>query len=101
DVYGIAAPQLPTYRIALKIQRFDSALGAYARIDALWSIRRSGGGDDDRVTCASTISESVTPGYAELADGHQRAIAAIAAAIAGSIRNAQQNHAALACPAKT
>ncbi|HWU69077.1 MAG TPA: PqiC family protein [Stenotrophobium sp.] len=98
DVYGIAAaPKLPTYRIALKVQRFDSALGAYARVDALWSIRDS---DNGRVTCASTVSEPVPPGYAELAAGHQRAIAAIAAAIAGSIRDARQDHASLACPDK-
>lgn len=100
DVHGIsAAPQLPTYQVALKILRFDSALGAYARVDALWSIRRSGK-DESSVTCASNISETIAPGYGELADGHQRAIAAIADAIANSIRTAQQQHAALACPAK-
>lgn len=87
DIHGLpnaAAPGLPTWRVGLKVQRFESALGGSARIDALWTLRRS---DDNGLllTCASSVSESVAPGYEALAEGHQRAVARIAGRIAAAI----------------
>jgi uncharacterized lipoprotein YmbA len=96
DVYGIAAtPGQATYTVKLRVQRFDSALGAYARIDTLWTIRTD---KDGAATCNSSASINVAPGYEELALGHQRALAQIADDIATSIRNARQSNSAPACP---
>ncbi len=100
DVAGLGRnTTLPVYRISLRVQRFDSAPGAYARIEAAWSIRSS---DGDAVVpvCSSSASIAVPPGYAELAQGHQQAIAQIAAEIASTLRNARNNKRDLACPSK-
>jgi uncharacterized protein len=97
DVHGLAnaiAPQgQPTWRIGVKVQRFESTLGGAARIDVLWTLRRS---DDKaaRLTCASSVSESVGPGYEALAEGHQRAVGEIAARIAAALSGG-----ATSCPA--
>jgi len=102
DVHGLSnavlppGQGLPTWRVNLKVQRFESALGTGARIDALWTLRRS----DDAgagLTCASSVSENVGPGYEALAEGHQRAVAEIAARIAGALGGAQNG--APRCPA--
>ena len=101
DIYGLpnAAQQsgVATWRISLKVQRFDSALGAYARIDALWTLRRA---DDNTVaaSCASSVSETVQPGYAALVEGHQRALSELAAQIAAGLATAQRGG-SLSCPA--
>jgi uncharacterized lipoprotein YmbA len=101
DVYGLAdASQQPgtvIWRIDLKVQRFDSALGAYARIDALWTLRRDGG-DAVAATCSSSVTETVAPGYEALVEGHQRALAELAGQIATGITAAQRG-AAAACAA--
>ncbi len=101
DVHGLSSVPangqgLPTWRVKLKVLRFESALGASARIDALWTLRR---GDDmaAALTCASSASESVGPGYEALAEGHQHAVAELAARIAGALGTAQNG--AARCPA--
>jgi uncharacterized lipoprotein YmbA len=102
DVYGLpaaaaGAQQPPLYLVDVKVQRFESALGAYARIDALWSVHRSG--EPPGQVCSGSVSQPVGPGYDALAQGHQRALAALAEQIAGGIAAAAQSHAAPACPA--
>jgi uncharacterized lipoprotein YmbA len=99
DVSGLSgaasAKGLPVWRIDLKVQRFESVLGAQARIDALWTIRRNG--DTAAVlTCASSVTENLAPGYAALAEGHQRALAVLTGRIAAAISGAQQGTAV--CP---
>lgn len=97
DVAGFAKDGgTPTYRVSLRVQRFDSAPGAYARIDALWSVRALGN-DAAAPVCSSSASVTVSPGYAELAQGHQQALAKIAGDIAASIRIAQASGKAPAC----
>ncbi|MGH8456414.1 MAG: PqiC family protein [Stenotrophobium sp.] len=99
DVYGLAAqPGVPTYRIKLNVRRFDSALGVYARIDAVWTVRS---GDSPGPACSSSVSETVAPGYAALAEGHQRALAQIAGDIAASILSARKSGTAPVCAAKS
>ena len=101
DVYGLpgggTAPGMPVWRINVKVQRFESALGAYARIDTVWTLRRAG---DQAIalTCGSSISESVQPGYPALVEGHQRAVAQLAAQIAAGLGAAQQGGGS-GCPA--
>ncbi len=103
DVYGLpngvaAAGQGPaTWRISVKVQRFESSLGAYARIDALWSLRRAGD-SAAALTCGSSVAEAVQPGYAALVEGHQRALAELAGQIAAGLAAAQRGGGA-ACPA--
>jgi hypothetical protein len=85
DVHGLAhAPATPVYRIRIEVRRFDSWPGRHALIDADWTIRS----DAERavVTCASHASEDVEPGYDALVQGHQRAVARIAADIATVLR---------------
>jgi len=102
DVYGLPNSMAPkgqgpmTWRISVKVQRFESALGAYARIDALWSLRRVGD-NPIAVTCSSSVSETVQPGYPALVEGHQRAVADLAAQIAAGLGAAQQGGAPV-CP---
>jgi uncharacterized lipoprotein YmbA len=86
DVHGLAnaTEGLPTWHIGVKVQRFESVLGGSARIDALWTLRR-GGDTAPRLTCASSVTESVGPGYEALAEGHQQAVAEIAGRIAAAI----------------
>jgi len=99
DVYGLsnagAEKGVVTWRISVKVQRFESALGAYARIDALWTLRRS---NDNAIaaTCSSSLSENVEPGYAALVEGHQRALSDLAGQIAAGLASAQQG--GLRCP---
>jgi uncharacterized lipoprotein YmbA len=85
DVHGLAhPPAIPIYRIQFEIRRFDSWPGRHALIEADWNIR----GDADRTlaSCTSEASENVEPGYDALVQGHQRAIAHIAADVAAVLR---------------
>lgn len=101
DIAGFGRnPSTPIYRINLRVQRFDSAPGAYARIDALWSVRSSGS-DSATAVCSSSANVSVGSGYAALAQGHQKAIAQIADEIAVSIRTARSASKGPSCPAST
>jgi hypothetical protein len=98
DIDGMQpTPGMPIYRIKLKIGRFESALGAYARLEALWTVQRDGEAKQ-AITCSSALSETVAPGYAALAEGHQRAAAAIAQQIAQAVRAMADGKSAAACP---
>jgi uncharacterized lipoprotein YmbA len=94
DVAGATpAAGVPTYRIKLVVQRFDSSLGARASIEAISTIRDAGGTAPPLV-CSHRASEVAAAGYEQLAEAHQRAVAAIAAQIATAIRGLQAGHAA-------
>jgi hypothetical protein len=96
DVYGLAHPPgVPVYGIQIDVRLFDSWPGRHAQIQADWSVR--GTGEAALVTCTSTASEDVTAGYDALVQGHQRAIARIAADIAATVRGIGAGSAA-ACP---
>ena len=64
DVAGFTpGKDVPVYRVSLRVQRFDSSPGAYARIDALWSIRPLNS-EDQAAVCSSSatiVSASVNP----------------------------------------
>lgn len=98
DVAGLGRNnKMPIYRIHLRVQRFDSVPGSYARIDALWSIRTSPI-EAAVATCSSSASVAATADYANLVQGHQQALSKIATDIAKSIRDAQTLKTAIACP---
>jgi uncharacterized lipoprotein YmbA len=86
---------IPTYRIKVVVQRFDSSLGARASIEAISTVRDAGGAAPALV-CSHRASEAAGAGYENLAEAHQRAVAAIAAQIATAIRGLQAGTASCA-----
>ncbi|MYM65756.1 hypothetical protein GTP45_02770 [Pseudoduganella sp. FT55W] len=85
DVFRTPTPdKAPVYRISTNIQRFESAPGRYALIDAVWSVRLVG--STQVHTCRSVAQETVSAGYDELVAGHRRAIARISTDIAKTVR---------------
>lgn len=95
DVTGLPAGSKPVLRIKLDLRRFDSQPGEYALIDAAWSVRQLKG--DAVLACTSRIREPVGAGYDALVGGHQRALAQLAAQIAGVAPRLAAGQAA-ACP---
>jgi uncharacterized lipoprotein YmbA len=98
DLSGMAAGDKPRLRIKLDVRRFDSAPGAYTLIDAAWSVRAASGHPPATLACTTRVRETVGPGYPALVQGHQRAIAQIAARIATAARALAEGQKA-ACPA--
>lgn len=91
DTYRTPRPEGATvYRITVNVQRFESAPGERATIDAAWSVVRSS--DSLTLTCRSSATEQIGSGYPALADGHRRALASIASRIAQGVRE-EQGHA--------
>ncbi len=80
------ADGIPTYRIKLAVQRFESLLGKRALIDAISTIREAGG-TSPALVCSHHASERARAGYAGLAEAHQRALASIAKQVAASVRS--------------
>lgn len=82
DISGLPATGKPVLRVRVDLRRFDSVPGDYALIEATWSLHALNGGAT--LACTSRISEPVGAGYDALVAGHQRALAALAAQIAGA-----------------
>jgi len=98
DMSGMPAGDSPRLRIKLEVRRFESAPGAQAYIEGAWSVRAPRGKDSAVLACVSRVGESVGPGYAALVEGHQRAVARIAAQIAAAARALSAGQAP-SCPA--
>ena len=97
DVYRSAAPKGSTlYRIGADVQRFESRPGAYALVDAVWSVRRLDEGEIQ--TCRSVFQEPVGLGHDALVAGHRAALAKLSATIAAAVRG-QAAGAVPTCPA--
>ncbi|MCW8808138.1 MAG: PqiC family protein [Rhodanobacter sp.] len=82
----------PVLRIKLDLRRFDSQPGDYALIEGSWSVRVLHATPERALACSSRVREAVGPGYDALVQGHQRAIATLAAqivAVARSLANAE------------
>ena len=85
DVFRTPTPdKAPVYRISTNVQRFESAPGQYALIDAVWSVRLVG--STQVLTCRSVAQETVGAGYDELVAGHRRAVARIGVDISKAVR---------------
>jgi uncharacterized lipoprotein YmbA len=85
DVFRTPTPETaPVYRISTNVQRFESALGQYALVDAVWSVRLVG--STKVLTCRSVANETVAGGYDALVAGHRRAVARVGADISKAIR---------------
>jgi hypothetical protein len=87
DIAGVTpADNVPTYRIKLAVHRFESELGKRAVIEAVATVRDASGSGSPLV-CSLAATEHASEGYAGLAEAHQRALAAIATAVAASVRS--------------
>jgi hypothetical protein len=76
----------PDYQVLVDVQRFDSALGEAATIDALWTVRRAAGGDPK--SGRSHVREPTGgAGFDALVAAHSRALARVSQDIAGAIRS--------------
>ena len=73
------------YRAAIEVQRFDSAPGGAATLDAVWTVSRTKDGKSQ--TGRTTVREP-TPdkGYDALAAAHSRALARLSRDIAEAVR---------------
>jgi uncharacterized lipoprotein YmbA len=87
DLSGLPGSGQPLLRIKLDLRRFDSQPGGQALIEGAWSVRVLHGAHPATLSCTSLVSEPVGPGYPALVQGHQRAIARIAAQIAAAGRS--------------
>jgi uncharacterized lipoprotein YmbA len=86
DASGVPGNDRPRLRIKLDVRRFDSQPGGYALLAGTWNMRVVNGTHADAVTCASSVRETVGPGYPALVQGHQQAIATLATQMAGVAR---------------
>ncbi len=85
DVFGSPHPEnVPVYRIAVNVRRFESWPGSHAVLDAVWSVRSLR--TQTVATCHTVRTETVGSGYDALVAGHRRAIGQLADAIASTVR---------------
>src|SRR5450830_2035404 len=99
DVFRTPYPEkLPVYRISTNVQRFESVMGQYALIDAVWSVRQLS--SNKVVTCRTVANEKVGGGYDELVLGHRRAVQKIATDMSAVVRGFNSgNSGNSGCPA--
>ncbi len=98
DATGLPANDQPRLRIQLDVRSFDSQPGSYALLAGTWNVRMLNSPRPAAITCTSSVRETVGPGYAALVQGHQQAIAALAAHIAVVARALSAGQSAV-CPA--
>jgi uncharacterized lipoprotein YmbA len=80
----------PDYRITIEVQRFESIQGDAALVEAVWTVRKTAGGE---TRSGRTVARESVQGqdFDALAAAHSRAIAKMSADIAAAIR-AQAEH---------
>jgi uncharacterized lipoprotein YmbA len=73
------------YRALIEVQRFDSALGEAATLDAVWTVARPR--DGKAQTGRTTVREATTAGdHAAVAAAHSRALARMSRDIADAVQ---------------
>jgi len=76
---------VPDYRVAIDVQRFDSALGEAATLDAFWTVIRVKDGRSQ--TGRTSLREPTTaPGYDGVAAAHSRALERLSQDVADGVR---------------
>lgn len=84
DVFGSPHPEnVPIYRVAVNVRRFESWPGSRAVLDAVWSVRSLR--TQTVVTCHTVQTETVGTGYDALVAGHRRAVGQLADVIASTV----------------
>jgi hypothetical protein len=73
------------YRVAIEVQRFESAPGEVATLDAVWTVSRV---KDGKAQTGRTTARETTPekSYEALAAAHSRAVARLSQDIADAVR---------------
>jgi len=73
------------YRVAIEVQRFESAPGEASILDAVWTVSRTKDGKSQ--TGRTTVREvAADKGYDALASAHSRGLARLSQDIAGAVR---------------
>jgi len=77
----------PDYRVTISVQRFESARGDAALLDAVWAVHPTAGGP---LRSGRTLAREPVQGdgFDALAAAHSRALARLAADVAAAIRSA-------------
>lgn len=75
----------PDYRVTIDVQRFESIRGDAAVVEAVWTVRKTAGGEtrSGRTVAREPVQAQ---GFDALAGAHRRAIAQVSADIAATIR---------------
>jgi uncharacterized lipoprotein YmbA len=75
----------PDYRVTIDVQRFESVQGQAATLEAVWTVRKSAGGE---IRSGRTVAREPVQGqgFDALAAAHSRALARMSADIASAIR---------------
>jgi uncharacterized lipoprotein YmbA len=76
---------VPAYRVTIDVQRFDSVPGQSALVEAVWTVRRTAGGEtrSGRTTAPEAVQGD---SFDALAAAHSRALAKMSGEIATAIR---------------
>ena len=76
---------VPTHRVTIDVQRFESVPGDRVLVEALWAVRPAAGGD---VRSGRTLAQESVAGksFDAIAAAHSRALATLSADIAHAIR---------------
>ena len=76
---------VPDYRVTIDVQRFESVQGQAATLEAVWTVRKTAGGE---IRSGRTVAPEPVQGqgYDALAAAHSRALAKMSADIAAAIR---------------
>jgi uncharacterized protein len=76
---------VPDYRVTIDVQRFESVQGQAAVVEAVWTVRKTAGGE---VRSGRTVARETVQGqgFDALAAAHSQAIAKMSGDIAAAIR---------------
>jgi uncharacterized lipoprotein YmbA len=80
---GTAAPARPDARIMLEVARWHSALGRYAAIDVLWTVRAANGEQSGRTVTAVEVAGA---GYDDLIAAHRVGLQRVGRDLAAAVR---------------
>ncbi|WP_213881095.1 PqiC family protein [Pseudomonas sp. dw_358] len=88
DLAGMPkVPGRPIVSLQTDVRRFDSLLGSYALVDAVWSLSLRGDGQPRRtLTCSSVFRQPAGTALTDLVQAHQQVIAQLATAMAGTAK---------------
>jgi uncharacterized protein len=82
-------PDLTKLTLDIDVQHLEAELGRYALLEASWSATLSAAGPRSTgaraATCTFQADENIHTGYAEIVEGYQREIAALADAIVAAL----------------
>lgn len=91
SVYPQSAGDHAEYRVLVDVQKFESALGGRASIEAFWTVRKNSDGDPSVKSGHSSVDEPVNgASYEALAAAHSRALVRISRDIADAIRSIER-----------